>query len=87
MLQRDEHSIRQEQCGVGTTCDNSCVYIIIIIEREREVLSTCPLHTISGCGKERRIILIGPWHGDLTRQHSFGTTLRFTGPVPADSRQ
>ena len=24
------------------------------------VLSTCPLHTKSGCGKERRI-LIGPW--------------------------
>ena len=23
-------------------------------------ISTCPLHTISGCGKERRI-LIGPW--------------------------
>ena len=26
-------------------------------------------------------------HGDLPRQHSFETTLRFTGPVPADSRQ
>ena len=26
-------------------------------------------------------------HGDLPRQHSFGTTLRFTGPVLADSRQ
>ena len=25
-------------------------------------------------------------HGDLPRQHSFGTTLRFTDPVPADSR-
>ena len=25
-------------------------------------------------------------HGDLPRQHSFGTTLRVTGPVPADSR-
>ena len=24
------------------------------------VLSTCPLHTNSGCGKERRM-LIGPW--------------------------
>ena len=24
------------------------------------VLSACPLHTNSGCGKERRI-LIGPW--------------------------
>ena len=26
-------------------------------------------------------------HGDLSRQHSFETTLGFTGPVPADSRQ
>ena len=26
-------------------------------------------------------------HGDLPRQHSFGTALRFTGPVLADSRQ
>ena len=26
-------------------------------------------------------------YGDLPRQHSFGTTLRFTGPVPANSRQ
>ena len=26
-------------------------------------------------------------HGDLPRQHSFGTTLRFTGPVQADSPQ
>ena len=26
-------------------------------------------------------------HGDLPRQHPFGTTSRFTGPVPADSRQ
>ena len=25
--------------------------------------------------------------GDLPRQHRFGTTLRFTGPVPAESRQ
>ena len=26
-------------------------------------------------------------HGDLTRQHPLGTTLRFAGPVSADSRQ
>ena len=47
------------------------------------VLPTCPLHTNNGCGKERRIYLV---HGDL-RQQSFETTLGFTGPVPADSRQ
>ena len=48
------------------------------------VLSTWPLHTNRGGGKERRILMV---HGDLPRQHSFGATLRFTGPVPADSRQ
>ena len=26
-------------------------------------------------------------HDDLPRQHLLGTTLRFTGPVPVDSRQ
>ena len=52
---------------------------------QSSVLSTCPLYTNSGCGKERRI-LIGPY-GDLPRQHSFGSILRFTGLAPADSRQ
>ena len=31
-----------------------------IVCRRTPVLSTCPLHTNSGCGKERRII-IDPW--------------------------
>ena len=39
---------------------------------------------IVGVGKRGEYSLV---HGDLLRQHSFGTTLRFTGPVPADSRQ
>ena len=39
---------------------------------------------IVGVGKRGAYQLV---HGDLPRQHSFGTTLRFTGPVPADSRQ
>ena len=39
---------------------------------------------IVGVGKRGVYLLV---HGDLSRQHSFGTTLRFTGPVPADSRQ
>ena len=37
-----------------------------------------------GVGKRGAYLLV---HCDLPRQHSFGTTLRFTGPVPADSRQ
>ena len=39
---------------------------------------------IVGVGKRGEYYLV---HGDMPRQHSFGTTLRFTGPVPADSRQ
>ena len=39
---------------------------------------------IVGVGKRGEYYLV---HGDLPRQHPFGTNLRFTGPVPADSRQ
>ena len=39
---------------------------------------------IVGVGKRGEYLLV---HSDLPRQHSFGTTLRFTGPVLADSRQ
>ena len=39
---------------------------------------------IVGVGKRGEYELV---HGDLPRQHPFRTTLRSTGPVPADSRQ
>ena len=39
---------------------------------------------VLGMGKRGEYELV---HGDLPRQHSFGTALRFTGPVSADSRQ
>ena len=39
---------------------------------------------IVGVGKRGAYLTV---HGDLLRQHSFGTTLRCTGPVPADSWQ
>ena len=39
---------------------------------------------IVGAGKRDAYYLV---HGDLPKQHSFGTTWRFTGPVPADLRQ
>ena len=48
------------------------------------ITSTCPLHTNSGVGKRVAYELV---HDDLARQHLFGTTLRFAGPVPVDSRQ
>ena len=43
------------------------------------VLSTCPLHTNSGCGKERRILL-GLYHVNFPRQHPFGTILEVYWP-------
>ena len=49
--------------------------------------STCPLHTnISIVGVEKRGAhqLV---HGDAKAAPVTGTTLRFTGPVPADSRE
>ena len=59
------------------------------------LLSSCPHRNrryfqhahfipIVGVGKRGEYQLV---HGDLLRQHSFGTTLRFTGPVLVDSRQ
>ena len=38
--------------------------------------------TLVGVGKRGAYEMV---HGDLPRQHPFGTTLRFTGPVPANS--
>ena len=58
---------------------------LLILPTQAESAAYSPLHTNSGCGKERRISILV--NGDLPRQHSFGTTLRFTGPVPVDSRQ
>ena len=39
---------------------------------------------IVGVGKRGEYLLV---HGDVPRQHSFGTTLRIIGTVPADPRQ
>ena len=47
---------------------NVCTFLFLTILLYKQainvmyytVLSTCPLHTNSGCGKERRIIF-GPW--------------------------
>ena len=55
---------------------------------ELEMHIDCAYHLIVylvvGVGERGAYELV---HGDLLRQHSFGTTWRFTGPVPADSRQ
>ena len=77
------HGVSPEFIG-----SRSCVPVAFTAESQSfPVLSTCPLHTnnsIVGVGKRGAYLLV---HGDLPRQHSFGTTLGFTGPVPADSRQ
>ena len=59
---------------------HSCLHVVVKGE-QRIVQQSTRINTSSGCGKERRILNV---HGDLPRQHPFGTTLRFTGPVPAD---
>ena len=50
------------------------------------VLSVQHAHFIPivGVGKRGAYHLV---HGDLLRKHSFESTLRFTDPVPADSRE
>ena len=32
-------------------------FLLILLSTHMPVLSTCPLHTDSGCGKERRILI------------------------------
>ena len=71
--------------------------LMIDVQRSRKVvvsILSCgndPVHyqdthfiPIVGVGKRGEYESV---HGDLPRQYSFGTTLRFTGPVPANSRQ
>ena len=48
-----------------------------------QVLQHAHLIPIVDVGKRGAYHLV---HGDLSRQHSFRTTLRFNGPVPVDSR-
>ena len=59
-----------------TTCDTA------ITDRNEETKGPGYIGPYVPQPSERQLV-----HGDLPRQHPFGTTLRFTGPVPADSRQ
>ena len=60
--------------------NNFCVGMLQI----RRYFQHAHFMPIVGVGKTGAYLLV---HSDVPRQHSFGTTLRFTGPVPADSRQ
>ena len=66
-----------------------------LLKKKSKIMAVMYIHTtryfqhahfipIVGVGKRGAYLL---FHGDLPRQHPFGTTLRFTGSVPADSRQ
>ena len=58
--------VRNELSGLSNVVSNERLTTIILDALPEEkylttpILSTCPLHTNSGYGKERRII-IGPW--------------------------
>ena len=62
----------------------SDVYGIVDSKELRRYFQHVRFIPIMGMGKRDTHQLV---HRDLPRQHPFGTTLRFTGPVPADSRQ
>ena len=64
-------------CMTTYTGGQSCVAV-------RRYFQHAHFIPIVGVGKRGAYLLV---HGDLPRQHSFGTTLRFTGPVPADPWQ
>ena len=51
------------------------------------ILSTCPLHINSGCGKREAHNNNWPMVGPAKAAPVTGTTLRTTDLVPADSRQ
>ena len=50
------------------------------------MLTSCSNYYYRGCGKERRTFISLSVVTCQAKQHSFGTTLRLTGPVPTDSR-
>ena len=68
----------QKYCIITSLLLFWCPYMVINVSVHAHFIP------IVGVGKRGEYELV---HGDLSRQHPFGTTLRFTGPVPADSRQ
>ena len=62
----------------------SCVIVYCQVPINRRYFQHAHFIPIVGVEKRSVYQLV---HGDLPRQHSYGTTLRFTGSVPADSRE
>ena len=70
---------------VRTTCFTHRLYVQHwFIPLQPLVLQHADFMPKVGVGKRGAYQLV---HGDLPRQHPFGTTLETTGPMPADSRQ
>ena len=65
---------------LGLATDGGYVFFLINLRRFQHARSI----PIVGVRKRGAYELV---HGDLPRQHSFGTILRLTDPVPSDSRQ
>ena len=96
-LQR-QHPLLELPCGLLAPCRQtlgglSAVNVIGTqlrdpinskLTRSRRYFQHAHFIPIVGVGKRGEYELV---HGDLPRKHPFGITLRFTGPVPADSRQ
>ena len=61
-----------------------CFVFVLVFLHGRRYFQHAHIILIVDAGKRGAYELI---HSDLRRQHSFGTTLRFTSLVPADSRQ
>ena len=72
------------QTNKGKRCIPKIVVLKLIAPKIEYFQHAHFIPIIVGVGKRGEYYLV---HGDLPRQHPFGTTLRFTGPVPVDSRQ
>ena len=68
----------------GTATENTAVAVVTVFSSGGiQYFQHVHFIPIVGVGKRGEYYLV---HCDLPRQHPFGTTLRFTGSVPVDSR-
>ena len=73
--------VTQEEGQIGFLRLPSAILALIFLARRIQAFLSL-VDRRSWCGRCAYQLV----HGDLPRQHPFGTTLRFTSPVPADSR-
>ena len=74
-----------QSCSAAAAVRSPCRFARCCLKlSDRRYFQHAHFIPLVGVGKRGEYELV---HGDLLRQHLFGTTLRFSGPVPADSRQ